>query len=479
MKKIFLFLIAISLVACEKDDISNLSADEVNFTYEIKNQFSLNNFEDEYVRENLKVNWIPISQFEAGKDTVEYGTNLHSTAENSINNLHHKYSIAAFTNEKKEWDFYVIKYTSSDSTSLIDLSEENLGEFSGTIKKFDTSGNLITMEGVEDGTITSTFNRHSKTSNNKYYPAEWEDPSDSRWVTVRTYFYTDYWSLLYNSYGQLTGVTYLGSYHYNTRTEYIYVPANEPAPGMGDSVGDDTYHQHDNAPHGPAVSENPHPYEEELEEEPAQIINQLEGRTNCIYNKMVDGNNNINWILENFNDGTNPSQFDLILRMSTTLGNLTNASTVKSGDVFYININANLIPYRSSLEIARTILHEGIHARLREFASRKGSNSVTFPGVYDYFRRYEKNWDHQQMADFYRETIAEGLKQYDNSQHSWQYYMDLAWEGLSEIVDENNVEGNAIIYTEAWSKLSDSDKQRVLTTISNEKQNGSKICENK
>lgn len=214
----------------------------------------------------------------------------------------------------------------------------------------------------------------------------------------------------------------------------------------------------------------------EEEEEMVQIINELEGRTDCIYTKMVDNEGNIKWILENFEDGNKPSEFDLIFRMSTTLGEFTNASTVKSGKTFIIKINANRIPYRTSLSIARTILHEGIHARLREFASRNGSNATSFPGVYDYFRRFGKNWGHQQMADYYRKTIAEGLRQYDNGQHSWQFYMDLAWEGLSRIVDANNPDNPSFVYTEAWKELLASEKARVLQTVRNKKQNGSKEC---
>lgn len=208
-----------------------------------------------------------------------------------------------------------------------------------------------------------------------------------------------------------------------------------------------------------------------------KIINKLEGRAKCVYDKMLNNGDNINWILKNFNDGNKPSEFDLIIEMSTTLGEFTNASTIKSGNTFIIRINANRIPDRTSLSIARTIIHEGIDARLREFASRNGSNATEFPGVYDYFRTHGKNWDHQQMADFYRKTIAEGLQQYDNNQHAPQFYMDLAWEGLSQIIDANNTDNPSSIYTEAWKKLSSSDQERVLQTIANEKRNGSKECE--
>ena len=202
----------------------------------------------------------------------------------------------------------------------------------------------------------------------------------------------------------------------------------------------------------------------------------LTGKADCVYKKMVDNKNNINWILENFKDGGEPSEFDLKFVMSTTLGNLTNASTVKSGNTFLIKINQNRAEnINTTLTIARTILHEGIHARLREFASREGSNETRFPGVYDYFREYGKNWDHQQMASHYRSTIAQGLKQYDNAQHSDTYYDALAWEGLSEIKDLNGNQDT--IYTEAWQELSISQQQEVLNIISTEKLNGNKICQ--
>jgi len=206
-----------------------------------------------------------------------------------------------------------------------------------------------------------------------------------------------------------------------------------------------------------------------------QIVNNLKGRARCIYDKMVDNNNNINWILENFEDADIPSEFNLIFEMSLTLDNNTNASTIKSGSNFIIKLNSNRIPERSSLSIARTILHEGIHARLREFASRKGSNEVSFPGIYDYYRNFKNNWDHQQMADFYRGTIAIGLKQYDGALHSDQFYDDIAWEGLSEIKDANGNQDK--IFTEAWKKLTLSEQTRIENVIKEEKENGDKSCE--
>lgn len=213
------------------------------------------------------------------------------------------------------------------------------------------------------------------------------------------------------------------------------------------------------------------------------IVNELTGKAACVYEKMVDDNNNINWILKNFEDGKKPSEFKLVLQMSTSLGNDANGSLAtpnQSGifDTFIIRINQNRAEnINTTLTIARTLIHEAIHARLWEFAYRNGKtvNSTDFPGVYEYMRKYGKNWDHQQMAAHYRKTIAEGLKQFDKGQHSDAFYDALAWEGLQEIKDLNGVDSK--IYTEAWKN--EKNKTQILDIIKNHKKNGSKICNSK
>lgn len=79
------------------------------------------------------------------------------------------------------------------------------------------------------------------------------------------------------------------------------------------------------------------------------------------------------------------------------------------------------------------------------------------------------------MADHYRSTIANGLKQYDNGKRSDQFYNDMAWEGLANIVDQNNKPNQ--IYTEAWKKLTPSEKNQIKNAIKNEKKNGNKTCQ--
>ncbi len=218
---------------------------------------------------------------------------------------------------------------------------------------------------------------------------------------------------------------------------------------------------------------------DDFKDEPEEkIIDSLKGKAECVYNKMVDGKGNINWILENFKDKDNkPSEFNLKLVMSTELPDGVNGKFSENGKEFIIKINANTLSNRTSLEVARTILHEAIHARLREFARRKNSNATNFPGVYNYYRIYGKNWDHQQMADYYRKTIAKGLKKFDNAKHTDEFYEDLAWRGLIAVPDLNRNTGNSKIYTEAWKKLTTTEQDRVKNNMEVEKATGNKNCE--
>jgi len=66
------------------------------------------------------------------------------------------------------------------------------------------------------------------------------------------------------------------------------------------------------------------------------------------------------------------------------------------------------------------------------------------------------------MVDYYRSTIAKDLKQFDNNQHSNQYYNDLAWNGLYKISNSAN---NPPILTDVWNTLSESKKTRIKNTI--------------
>lgn len=174
-----------------------------------------------------------------------------------------------------------------------------------------------------------------------------------------------------------------------------------------------------------------------------------------------------NEILSNFDEEFSVAH--LKLSASDTLRDLSNAITIPPNNyIIEVVFNTNNLN-RPSLDVARTLIHELIHAemfrKLMSLIQEPNLDNVTrqeltnllsngdFPGIYDYYRRYTTNWSHQQMANHYRQTIADMLQEFDNYKHPYDFYMDLAWEGL--------------MYSDIsiWNNKSASEKTRIKNVI--------------
>ena len=397
---------------------------------------------------------------------------------------------------------FVVKVKDSTLAFLMNIVEDNSitdEHFSGIVGITDLSGNFVNGYRLKNGEFVTQFMVAKKqqqkdsidTSKNTLSFTIRTDPK-KKWMSgtiqlaeVSVYAPEEPSNSGGGSYGGLSvrGGNYFGGYSFG----FSFGAPSGGGSGSSSSGGssgsgkggainvfpcDDPLHGCDND------------FIEDSVEEEDKIIDELTGKAKCVYEKMVAGNNNINKILENFQDGNKPSQFNLKFQMSTTLRNETNASTAtpkqsKIPNTFVIKINQHRAEnVNTMLTVARTIIHEGIHARLWEFLYSRNKNLALikndFPGIYEYYKNYKSNWDHQQMAAHYRGSIAKGLKQFDNGQHSDAFYNALAWEGLSEVKDLNGNQDR--IYTEAWKKLSPSEQKSVLDIITNHKKNGSKNC---
>lgn len=210
------------------------------------------------------------------------------------------------------------------------------------------------------------------------------------------------------------------------------------------------------------------------------IFNFLTGKANCVFKKLKNSNTGFKKMIQKF-DGDFPVSH--LIFKEEDLGKIrgeTNPPLNGYSPDFNITIvlnnnsSKNGINFRPNLLIAKTIVHEVIHAemfrKLLSLTKQPNFNLVNdqqlkallsnkdFPGIYDYFRRYN-NWQHQQMADHYRDSMARILQEYDtgikvsNNIAPKQLYMDLAWEGLykSKI--------------KAWTDLPKTEQTRVRKAI--------------
>ncbi|WP_422081876.1 hypothetical protein [Ulvibacterium sp.] len=193
-----------------------------------------------------------------------------------------------------------------------------------------------------------------------------------------------------------------------------------------------------------------------------KIFNNLTGKADCVYKKLKIHSGNFRKAIRKFDPEFPVTHLTFEL---ADLSNSVNAST-KVVDEYNISIriNRDRVANRTVLELARSFAHEIIHAELfRKVKSVNGQISIdNFEGIYDYYRRHTKNWQHEQMAAHYIETISTILKEFDGSANSEQFYKDLSWEGLHETV--------------SWKELPQSERDRILNVVTRYKQNGNKTC---
>ncbi|MFD0834676.1 hypothetical protein ACFQ0I_02785 [Mariniflexile aquimaris] len=184
-----------------------------------------------------------------------------------------------------------------------------------------------------------------------------------------------------------------------------------------------------------------------------KIINELTGKADCVYDKLIrSAITNHNLITDTFLFfGTgNPFNNNLIYKSEDNLvnekGEMLLGKFEKIGSNYIITLNNNQINNRSPLEIATTILHESIHALLRNQYINAHDSFVTLFGEYMKKRTGSNNVTHAIMREYYIPAIANALKHFDNNKENNLFYENLAWEGLHQF-------------------LSISEKNQILETI--------------
>jgi hypothetical protein len=199
---------------------------------------------------------------------------------------------------------------------------------------------------------------------------------------------------------------------------------------------------------------------------PLQIIDKLTGKSKCINDLLTkNGNNFVQKLLANF-AGT--SNFDIkIVSVDKIDAKDVNGNLLQSnGETTYtreinIAISTSRANDNSSLDVARTILHEYIHADI----IRKLYTENNIPGTLDFNLIYQKyGSQHGTMAALYLSSMKEALKEFNKTvlpndyknytdyygeEPSDAFYEALAWSGLKE----NNVQ--------AWTNLTAQQQQDI------------------
>ena len=175
----------------------------------------------------------------------------------------------------------------------------------------------------------------------------------------------------------------------------------------------------------------------ELKQIAQQVFDLKEGRISDILSGFSSDKQNWNWILE---EGSLPEY--------------TNASTRFTVQGAVTTLDYNKLKKATSISIARTIIHEMVHAYLLlSFQYNSLNAKQLFPGIVTAWNN-ETNPDfneiqHQEMALSFVDDIAFALQEVNERQGvvaDNSIYLDLAWGGLDF---QNN------------ESLDDTDKERI------------------
>ncbi|AUC86329.1 hypothetical protein CW731_14050 [Polaribacter sp. ALD11] len=164
-----------------------------------------------------------------------------------------------------------------------------------------------------------------------------------------------------------------------------------------------------------------------------------------IVNQFAGENADFNWTLETTNttDAAN-----------TDWDNQTASN-------YLTKLNTSYVNSATKLSIARTIIHEAIHAYILSYVDSNVSGfKKTFPELWNELvnKKYGNpnngtawnKYQHEEMARNYIATISNALSVWDSNSNTSQYYTDLAWGGLygTEIYNQT-------------SDLNDTDRTRI------------------
>ncbi|WP_454058915.1 hypothetical protein [Elizabethkingia ursingii] len=176
---------------------------------------------------------------------------------------------------------------------------------------------------------------------------------------------------------------------------------------------------------------------------------------NAVYQKLKSKSELFNNLLDKF-DGKTMLNLDFQLKsMGTdprTAPAYTDPNRIYNYGQVTINLNSDILG-SPDLFIASLFIHEMFHAKIMNELVKAGWNgnqfkdlakidSANLPTILGEYYKYKFNnniADHNYIANWYVDKIANALASFDNNQKSMDYYKQMAWGPLSE--------------AEAWKKL--------------------------
>ena len=502
-----ILIAAVFLWNCENESI------DIPVQETFKSRLSFDKFDSpSFLHSNFQVDWDNFEIHQKGSvDYYEFRVNYESGASFKFEGYAPEkfYSLLVDPSDKENIEFFLIVSLPLEGSKAAGPSFFNTSGFSGMQYIYSIKGETLSISRFEDGEQVEGFvdGTKSKSLKSGIYPDEPcigdvnpRSPSQQGkalkspcpgggggcgYEDVQTDHYVLWYEVETNNYtGAIVSVTYLYTEYVGTTTEYIYTCSGGGNSGSSQKAESFV----------PQVPEgiDPDEFLELIEGLDDQIIVELTGKAKCVYGKMGD-NSILKNTLEKFKGENVPVHLIFEQESNLTImdknGNdiLVNAYT-QYGDSYNITIRLNTeqANNRPSLAVARTILHEAIHAEIyRKIKTTSGlsfdpstntwkfpnGSRANFPSLFDAYNEDTKNPYHNYMAKYYREALEHGLREYakaTGASHPDQFYKDMAWYGLLD--------------TKAWENqyadkaYAEREKNRIINASANFEKSGINEC---
>ncbi len=248
LKTMLLFFITISFTNCDKEDNSEVELTEIQ---KIQSKFSLENFENPFVKNNLLIDWNDFNTNQNKEDkSVTYEFNTSFKVSNSLSSgkqkLSTKYRLLTSKNDLDTWEYELIKFL-SNKTKLADDISYFKPAFSGTLYHYNLKGKTLKIKAYKKGELVNEFSDIN--ANSLFSKSQAIDGDGSGgYQEVCTTNYVDWYQLIDGVY------EYTHSVNKGTTCEFIWIES-----GSGGTGGINTnLHNHYNGPHGTNGNSNNH-----------------------------------------------------------------------------------------------------------------------------------------------------------------------------------------------------------------------------
>ena len=517
MKKINAFfeslfiVLAIILSGCEseyKDEESGFSEKDPSSSISIiQNNFTLDylNISNESMVDKMEILWNDYeSRVDNGVTWHEFGVlNLKpiSFKEGKITDI--SYSLLVTFDLNRKPMYYInkmVSYNGEEQKSYFDLEQNN---FTGLSLMYNLKGEISVLQYFQKGEVLKSsidINNDQPVVNlntarciekiaardcsipRNCMPSESPDGScggSGSWQYLPVGIsLTDWWWYR----GNIAGYDV---YEYSNTSEaprydWVWVPDDGSAPSSPTSTSSTNYVRTDPSA-GYYTPESP------TGEEPTRIFDELVEKEKCVLNLLdSDEKNYVNQLLEKFEGD---SEFDIRLvsknRVFNENGQEVNAKTkAPQNGVITIEFSSSMANNRSVLEVARTLMHELIHADMYRAlnTTMPSGQDLDFRDTYNAYNSqvFRASAQHNTMADLYLGQMYNALRAIhqkllpqdynyvsQNGTINLRYfYQALAWQGLT----------NEGVETERWNSMPAGTQETLLEALSEHREALTKTC---